>query len=137
MSKVMIKNELVGKRILERRRELGITQSDVAKELEVSSAAVSLWEKGKAIPSSEKLYYLADILQCNINWLLMGSGGTPSLTPESSPSSLTPDEEELLELYSKIPRSERPGIIAMLKSRADEFDKLFQELLESRSGRNS
>lgn len=136
MAKVIIKNEMVGKRILERRRELGITQNDVAKELDVSSAAVSLWEKGKAIPSSEKLYYLADILQCNINWLLMGSGNTPATNHSPSSSSLTPDEEELLEFYNKIPRSERPSIIAMVKSRADDFDKLFQELLESRAEKN-
>ncbi|MER3384915.1 helix-turn-helix domain-containing protein [Pectobacterium aroidearum] len=132
MPRPKIRNEEVGARIFERRKMLGITQGDVAEKLQVSSAAISLWEKGKAIPTSEKLYNLADILQCEIDWLLMGKGAKPNTYGSSPETGLTKEEIQLLDLFNRIPKSERPKILDMIKIRIEEYDKLFQELLETR-----
>lgn len=66
----MIKSE----RILTRRKELGLTQLDVAKFVGISKAAVSKWEKGDSSPKGENLYSLVKILKCDPNWLLNGQG---------------------------------------------------------------
>ncbi|MFV9079407.1 helix-turn-helix transcriptional regulator [Serratia fonticola] len=67
-------NKVVGERIKQRRAVLGLSQLQVAKKLGVSMQAVSLWEQGKTSLSSAKLSALAEVLECNIYWLLEGQG---------------------------------------------------------------
>ena len=43
-----------------------LTQSDVAKELNVTIQAVSKWEKGKSVPDVFLLLSLSRILNCEI-----------------------------------------------------------------------
>lgn len=78
-------------------------------------------------------------MQCNIDWLLMGKGLNPdekSFEPGSSAEAgLTSEEMQVLDLFNRIPKSERHKIISMIKAKAEEYDRLFQELLESRSGK--
>jgi SOS-response transcriptional repressor LexA len=61
-------------RIFTRRKELNLTQPDVAKFVGVTKAAVSKWEKGDSYPKGENLYSLAKVLKCDANWLLTGQG---------------------------------------------------------------
>ncbi|MCG9782664.1 helix-turn-helix domain-containing protein [Vibrio brasiliensis] len=74
-------------RILTRRKELGLTQTDVARATGVTKAAVSKWEKGDTFPKGESLFSLAKILKCDVNWILKGHS-TPESIPES-PSNVT------------------------------------------------
>jgi SOS-response transcriptional repressor LexA len=59
-------------RIQNRRKELKLTQLEVASAVGVSKASVSLWEKGDTFPKGENLYALAKILKCEPTWLLYG-----------------------------------------------------------------
>ena len=65
-----MKNE----RIKQRRKEIGLTQLDVAKAVGVSKTSVSQWESGDTNPKGENLYSLCRILQCEPDWLLYGEG---------------------------------------------------------------
>lgn len=60
--------------ILKRRKELGLTQADIAKTVGVSRVSVSLWEKGETTPKGMYVTLLAKALKCNVNWLLTGQG---------------------------------------------------------------
>lgn len=56
--------------ILEKRRELGLTQEQVARRLNVSIPAVSKWENGVTCPDISLLAPLARLLKVDLNTLL-------------------------------------------------------------------
>lgn len=55
-------NELLRETIKNRMKVLGITQEMMAEELDVSSAVISKWLRGKATPSLERLNEMADVV---------------------------------------------------------------------------
>lgn len=52
------------------RKNAGKTQADVAKAVDVTVAAVSLWENGTTMPRAATLYALAKYLGCTVDDLL-------------------------------------------------------------------
>ena len=75
----------ISTRIIERAKELNLSQSDIARKLGYSRASVGLWFKPKAsLPSADKIHPLAEVLGVSCNWLLSGE--------EYSPSKQTPQE---------------------------------------------
>lgn len=56
--------------IANRRKQLGLSQADVARELGVDQSAVHLWETGKAKPSTKRLIPLALLLKCTVEDIL-------------------------------------------------------------------
>jgi len=70
-----MKNTL-GERIRQRRKELKLTQLQVAKKVGVSHVTVSQWESDIMKLKAENLYHLAKLLNTNARWLLSGEGST-------------------------------------------------------------
>ncbi|MDG4948400.1 helix-turn-helix domain-containing protein [Actinobacillus equuli subsp. haemolyticus] len=67
--------QTLGDRIRSRRKELKLTQKDLATALKgVSHVAVSQWESNTTKPNAENILDLSTVLQCDISWLLRGSG---------------------------------------------------------------
>ncbi len=62
-------------RIKNRRKELGITQEDLAKELYVSRQTLSSWENGRTLPDIDSLVLLSEALDVNIDVLIKGDEG--------------------------------------------------------------
>lgn len=56
--------------ILSRRKELGLTQADLARALNVDQTAVCNWESGKNKPATKRLVKLAAVLRCTVDELL-------------------------------------------------------------------
>ena len=52
----------IGERIMALRKEKSISQTELAKRLNVSRQAVSKWEQGVSSPDTERLIRLAEIL---------------------------------------------------------------------------
>lgn len=73
-------------RIRERREHLGLTQEQVARHFDISREAVTQWEKGAdgTAPRGKRLRELADLLQCSIQWLLVGEASIAE-APEQPP----------------------------------------------------
>lgn len=67
--------------ISKRRRELGLTQQQLAKKLNVSDKVVSKWETGKSLPDTSMLIPLAEALQISV-CELMGGYDTDDRKPE-------------------------------------------------------
>ena len=61
-----------GRFIAERRRELGLTQKELAEKLGITDRAVSKWENGRCMPDLSLLRPLSAILKVGINDLLSG-----------------------------------------------------------------
>ena len=67
--------QTLGDRIRSRRKELKLTQKELATALKgVSHVAVSQWESNTTKPNSENILDLSTVLQCDISWLLRGTG---------------------------------------------------------------
>lgn len=62
----------IGSRIAERRKELGMTQQDLAELVDVSFQAVSSWERDEYLPETNKLIAIANALSTKASWILDG-----------------------------------------------------------------
>lgn len=57
-----------GTRIMQRRKELNIKQSELAELLDVSDNQISNIENGKSFPKFNKFVLLCNTLQCNADF---------------------------------------------------------------------
>ena len=62
----------IGKRILNLRKEFGMSQEDLAEAVDVSKQSVSKWELEKALPNVEKLIRLCEFFDVSSDYLLTG-----------------------------------------------------------------
>ena len=65
----------IGKFISRKRKEKGITQSELAEKLYISDRAISKWENGICLPDAGNMPLLCEILDITINdsvvkWLI-------------------------------------------------------------------
>ena len=58
--------------LFKRRKELGLTQQNIADELGISNKAVSKWESGESFPETAQLLPLSRLLGCSVDDLLSG-----------------------------------------------------------------
>jgi len=68
----VIEQDMIGERLKSRRKQLKLTQANVAKLCSVSKASVSDWEKDLFQPKDKDL--LAKALKTTKDWLLTGKG---------------------------------------------------------------
>ena len=61
---------LLNTRLKELRKENGITQSELAKSLNVSRSSIAMYENGERIPSYETLEVISDFFNVSILYLL-------------------------------------------------------------------
>ena len=62
----------LGERIIALRKERDISQTELARRLNVSRQAVSKWEQGTSSPDTAKLIQLAQILETDVEYLATG-----------------------------------------------------------------
>ena len=62
----------IGKFIAEQRRNVGLTQMQLAEKLGITDKAISKWERGLAMPDTSIMLELCGILKINVNELLSG-----------------------------------------------------------------
>lgn len=62
----------IGKFIAECRKNVGLTQKQLAEKLGITDRAVSKWETGKALPDSSIMLELCRLLRITVNDLLSG-----------------------------------------------------------------
>ena len=62
----------IGKFIAECRKKQNLTQAQLAEKLDITDRAISKWETGKAMPDSDIMLDLCDILEIKVNELLCG-----------------------------------------------------------------
>lgn len=75
-------NKKTGALIAARRQELGLTQKQLAEQLNVSDRTISKWERGAGFPDVSLLEPLADVLDLSILELIHGE----RMAPEEQPS---------------------------------------------------
>lgn len=60
---------LFHEKLIQRRRERGMTQEDLAERLSVSRQTISKWENGECMPDADKFIRLSDILEISLDEL--------------------------------------------------------------------
>ena len=68
----MIDMKQMGERISRLRQEKKLTQIELGEKLGISSQAISKWERGQAFPDVSRLDELAELLEADVGYLLMG-----------------------------------------------------------------
>lgn len=116
-------------RITSRRKELGLTQQQLADAVGISGVSVYKWEAGINAPKGQNLFSLSEALHCSPTWLLNGTDSDEPLKAEDILPQLDDRQKLLLDLFDSLPESEKERHINELKDKVDGFQKLFDELL--------
>ena len=84
-------------RLFELRTEKGLSQRELAKDLQISQGTYNNWENGKTQPSIEQLIFLANYFSVSVDYIV---GNTDeygySFIKENK---LNQDEERLLKIF--------------------------------------
>ena len=93
----------MGKRISELRRAHGFTQETFSVELDITAKHVSYVERGVSSLSLEKLVDACDILDCSLDYLVLGKDYTDTIgrLPASIVDILSSNDEEEIALLSE------------------------------------
>lgn len=120
----------LGQRIKEARKARGISQTDLARILDVTRSAVSQWESGIFAPAMEKLLALAGELRVALEWLATARGERnppePNLRLEAQRVRLVPllswiSAGQLIDAESQIPAEDVPLLAFADLGRGDFF----------------
>ncbi|PHM45907.1 transcriptional regulator [Xenorhabdus mauleonii] len=116
----------------------------IVRALGVSSKAVSKWFNAESLPRQEKMNSLADYLNVDIVWLQHGiDNASDNARPEKIQAvkpavrQLTKEQEELLELFDRLPAEEAKRFLKEMQIKAAHFDAIFAEMLAKRGNKAS
>lgn len=118
-------------RLKSARKNSGVTQAELAKQVGVSQATIANIENGRNKASTEVLS-LAKILGVSPDWLATGkgvrelNGGLPA-TP-----ALTPREIGLLALFNGLTASQQDDMMRKFEAEKQRNDALIDELIAKR-----
>ena len=120
--------EFMSKSIIAQRKKRGLTQEELAEKLDVSSAAVSKWERGISTPELSMVCKLADCFEASVDELL---GRTNCLLSEEEKYSEKAMKQYDLELQKNVvvKYENRVGKVKLLDELADVDDKVIQLVL--------
>lgn len=99
--------------IKELRKSKNLTQMELAKIIGIDQTAVSKWELNKALPDMGTAIKLSEYFDVSLDYLLGKSiFFYPDSVKQSSALSLSDDERQLLELYSRMTHQQKIRAIA-------------------------
>lgn len=90
-----------------------VSQKEIADFINKSIQAYSLYETGKREPDLETLCKLSDFFNVSIDYLLGRDTSYPHKAPKEKtpPPSLKGDESEMLDLYNKLDKEGKTGVL--------------------------
>lgn len=100
--------ESIGERIKARRKELQLTQTDIFEMCGIRSGALSRIENGTSVPSVILFYRIAEVLQCDMNWLITG------VSSNMKNKVFSKYEEELLNGFRQLDQDDQDELMGLL-----------------------
>ncbi len=98
----------LGSRIKELRQAKGLTQSDLAKILNVTNKSISFWETDEKTPRMGKLEELAEYFNTTKSYLIEGKAA------ETPGNNLSSDELALISYYRSMSKEEKSFFLKIL-----------------------
>lgn len=112
-------DNMIGSRLKERRKELGITISQIHDQTGISTGVLSAWERSEKLPSAPSLVKLSEVLQCSVDWILFGEQRfQSSLNSEINilhPPVSSSLESELVSLYRELNLEDQEEVLEIIK----------------------
>jgi len=121
--------EAIGRRIYERRTELGLRAIDLADLIGVSRVAVSQWERGVSVLGGDKLMNISEALKCSPEWIIAGIDRLEKIQDLNIEAS----DIKILRLAQQLPDTEKDNLIKMLEDKVEYYRKLYTELTQKLS----
>lgn len=97
---------MIGERIRERRKQLGMTQDELANKIGVKKTSVSNYEVNTNSPPEKVIIKIMDALDCDANYLFGDYTTKENFV-------ITPHERKIIEAYRKSPEMQ-PAIDKLL-----------------------
>ena len=91
---------MFGERLKHLRNEMGLTQQDLAKLLNISPSTVGMYEQGRRDPDTGTINFLASYFRVSADYLLGRSDIRE--TPEKRIENAISDDSELLEFWQEL-----------------------------------
>ncbi len=92
----------VGEKLLQLRRQKGLSQEELAQQLLVSRQTISLWETNQSLPTIENLIRLRDIFGVSVDEILMPADAA-SAPLQTFAYTLTPDDyQACFQVYNQV-----------------------------------
>ena len=112
-------DNMIGSRLKERRKELGITISQIHDQTGISTGVLSAWERSEKLPSAPSLVKLSEVFQCSVDWILFGEQRfQSSLNSEINilhPPVSSSLESELVSLYRELNLEDQEEVLEIIK----------------------
>lgn len=121
----------IGERIKNRRKDLGLSQTDIYETCNITSGALSKIENGKTTPSIIVFYKLSLALECDMNWLATG------ISSNLQNQVICTSEEKLLKDFQKLPTDEKEELIEILEMKIRKITKSKKMSAQSSLSQNS
>ena len=117
----------VGRRVQEKRLDLGLTQTALAKAVGVSFQQVQKYEKGTNRVSASKLFEMADFMKVGIPFFFDGYGGASVGVAEEAPAfdhehRPTKTSVEITRLAPRLPPRKQKLILDMMRDMLGDED---------------
>lgn len=107
------------------RKEMNMTQLELAQRLNCTDKAVSRWETGKGLPDADMLLMLSDIFGVSINEILIGERFDFSETSEENISESTDERQKIEEIISCTDET----IVDVLKDKENEIVRINRSVI--------
>ena len=101
----------LSERLVRLRKQKGLSQFDVAESLHISRQAISKWESGSSIPSTDNLRLLGNLYGVTVDFLLNGEENQQISEPPNTNENIPLSNEEL---HSVKQRSKKVNAILLL-----------------------
>ncbi len=104
-------------RLRELRKDKGLRQVDLAQILGISPQSLGYYENQVNKPDPDMLIKIANYFNVTIDYLLGREDdfGNVTVTTASPSAALPPDEQELLELYKKLPNTRQKTVLDTIR----------------------
>lgn len=89
-------------RITERLKEINRTQADICNYIGINYSVFTTWKKRGTEPPTKYLIKICEFLNLSLNYLLTG---------EEKPETSTEKEQEMLNLFRRLPNDEQSKLI--------------------------
>ena len=111
-------DNVIGRRIKERRKELKLTQVQIKEICGISNGNLSDFENGNKTPSANALIALSKALHVSIDWILTGESHYEDITNEI----LSGYENDLLQLFRVLDPDDQEEIIELMELKIKRKD---------------
>lgn len=108
----------IGARIKARRKELGLTQTDMYQQCGINSGALSRIENGTRTPSVLIFYEISQILGCDMEWLITGNSANKHIFE------LRDDEKQFVIHFRELPEDEKEELTGILEMKLQKVQKV-------------